>query len=338
LKLTSDSLATHLGERLLPAYLVSGDEPLLAAEAADAVRARARDAGFTEREVHFIERAADWDEVRASAANLSLFAARRVVEIRLASARPGTAGNAALIALLEAHDPDTLFLILAPRLDRDAQGADWVRAVEAHGAWVQIWPVDPQRLVAWLKGRCRRLKLEASDEALELLAARTEGNLLAAHQELTKLTLLAPGDRVTPDTVLASVADSARFDVFRLGEAVLAGETARALRVLAGLRAEGTEPTLVLWTLSRALRDVWSARGGGKLPAWQQRHRAALEQALRRASRLPFAALAVRAARADRMIKGRVAGDAWDELALLAADICGQPVGPGLRLTRVRAI
>ena len=338
MKLTSDSLATQLGERLLPVYLISGDEPLLAAEAADAVRVRARGAGFTEREVHFIERAADWDELRASAANLSLFGARRVVEIRLASARPGTAGNAALIALLEARDPDTLFLILTPRLDRDAQGADWVRAVEAHGAWVQIWPVDPQRLVAWLKGRCRRLKLEASDEALELLAARTEGNLLAAHQELTKLTLLAPEGRVTPDTVLASVADSARFDVFRLGEAVLSGETARALRVLAGLRAEGTEPTLVLWALSRALRDVWSARGGGKPPAWQQRHRAALEQALRRASRLPFAALARRAARADRMIKGRVAGDAWDELALLAADLCGQPAGPGLTLTRVRAM
>jgi DNA polymerase III subunit delta len=336
LKLTSDSLATHLGERLLPVYLVSGDEPLLAAEAADAVRAQARGAGFTEREVHFIERAADWDEVRASAANLSLFAARRVVEIRLASPRPGTAGNATLIALLEARDPDTLFLILTPRLDRDAQGADWVRSVEAHGAWVQIWPVDSQRLVAWLKGRCRRLKLQASDEALELLAARTEGNLLAAHQELTKLALLAPEGKVTPDAVLAGVADSARFEVFGLGEAVLAGETARALRVLAGLRAEGTEPTLVLWALSRALRDVWSARGGDRPPAWQQRHRAALEQALRRVSRLPFAALALRAARVDRMIKGRVAGDAWDELALLAADICGQPPGPGL--THARAM
>ena len=336
MKLTSDSLATHLAERLLPAYLVSGDEPLLAAEAADAVRARARGAGFTEREVHFIERAADWDEVRASAANLSLFGARRVVEIRLTSAKPGVAGNATLVALLEAHDPDTLFLILTPRLDRDAQGADWVRSVEAHGAWVQIWPVDSQRLVAWLKGRCRRMKLDASDEALELLAARTEGNLLAAHQELTKLALLAPEGRVTPDTVLASVADSARFDVFGLGEAVLAGEAARALRVLAGLRAEGTEPTLVLWALSRALRDVWSARGGERPPAWQQRHRAALEQALRRASRLPFTALAQRAARVDRMIKGRVVGDAWDELALLAADICGQPPGPGL--TRVRAM
>ena len=334
MKLTSDSLATHLGERLLPVYLVSGDEPLLAAEAADAVRARARGAGFTEREVHFIERAADWDEVRASAANLSLFGARRVVEIRLASGRPGTAGNAALIALLEAPDPDTLFLILTPRLDRDAQGADWVRAVEAHGAWVQIWPVDSHRLAAWLRGRCRRLNLDASDEALELLAARTEGNLLAAHQELTKLALLAPAGRVTPDAVLAAVADSARFDVFGLGEAVLAGETARALRVLAGLRAEGTEPTLVLWALSRALRDVWSARGGDRPPASQQRHRAALEQALRRASRLPFAALARRAARVDRTIKGRVVGDAWDQLALLAADICGQPPASGLRRAR----
>ncbi len=334
MKLTSDSLATHLGERLLPAYLVSGDEPLLAAEAADAVRARARGAGFTQREVHFIERAADWDEVRASAANLSLFAARRVMEIRLASGRPGTAGNAALIALLEARDPDTLFLILTPRLDRDAQGADWVRSVEAHGAWVQIWPVDSHRLVAWLKGRCRRLKLDASDEALELLAARTEGNLLAAHQELTQLALLAPEGKVTPDTVLAGVADSARFDVFGLGEAVLKGEAARALRVLAGLRAEGTEPTLVLWALSRALRDVWSARGGDRPPASQQRHRAALEQALRRASRLPFAALARRAARVDRTIKGRVVGDAWDQLALLAADICGQPPASGLRRAR----
>jgi DNA polymerase-3 subunit delta len=326
LKLTPDSLATHLAERLLPAYLISGDEPLLGGEAADAVRTRARAAGFTERDVHFIERAADWDTVRASTANLSLFGARRLVEIRLTSAKPGVAGNAALVALLEARDPDTLLLILTPRLDRDAQGADWVRAVETRGGWVQVWPVDSERLVGWLRGRARRLGLEASEEALELLAARTEGNLLAAHQELTKLTLLAPAKNITPDTVMASVADSARFDVFQLGEAVLAGETARALRVLAGLRAEGTEPTLALWALTKALRDVWNARagGGGRAPAWQ-RNSAALAKALRRAPRLSFAALAQRAARADRMIKGRLAGDAWDELALLAAEICGEP-------------
>jgi DNA polymerase-3 subunit delta len=336
LKLTSDSLAAHLSDRLLPAYLISGDEPLLAGEAADLVRGRARARGFTERELHFIERAADWEAVRASAANLSLFGARRVFEIRLASAKPGSAGGAAVTALLRVPDPDTLFLILTPRLDRDAAGADWVRAVEAVGAWVPVWPVDSQRLVGWLRGRCRQLQLEASEEALELLAARTEGNLLAAHQELSKLKLLARDQLVTPETVAASVADSARFDVFQLTEALQGGEAARALRMLAGLRAEGTEATLVLWAAVRALRELWNARAGGTgpAPAWQRRS-AALARALERAPRLPFTALTLRAERADRMIKGRLAGDAWEELALFAAEYCGAASMPRPAATRL---
>ena len=322
MKLSADSLANHLRERLLPVYLVSGDEPLLAGEAADAVRAAARAAGCSEREVHVVERAADWEEVRGSARNLSLFGARRLFEIRM-SARPGTAGNAALVALLAANAPDTLFLILTPRLDREAQSADWVRAVEAHGAWVPIWPVDAARLVGWLRGRARQLGLTASDEALELLAERTEGNLLAAHQELGKLVLLAGGARVTPETVLASVADSARFDVFQLSEAVLTGAAARALRVLGGLRAEGTEPTLVLWALTKALHDAWGALAGagGAQRGWQ-RQSAALERAARRAPHMAFTDLTARAARADRVIKGRVAGNAWDELTLLTQALC----------------
>ena len=326
MKLTSDSLPAQLAQALLPAYLISGDEPLLAGEAADAVRTAARSAGFTEREVHFIERAADWDDLTASAANLSLFGARRVMEVRLATARPGVAGNAALVKLLGAADPDTLLLILTPRLDRDAQGAEWVRALEKSCAWVQVWPVNADKLVAWLRGRCRRVGLEAGAEALELLAERTEGNLLAAHQELTKLTLLVKAGEVTPEAVRASVADSARFDVFQLGEAVLAGDAARALRMLAGLHAEGTEATLALWALTRAMRDAWNAcQGGGKAPGWQ-RQGAALAQALKRAPRLSFPALALRATRADRMIKGRLTGNAWDEMALLAAEICGETV------------
>jgi DNA polymerase-3 subunit delta len=329
-KLNPDSLTTHLEQHLLPAYLVSGDEPLLTGEAADAVRARARAVGFTEREVHFLERGSDWDDVRASAGNMSLFSSRRVVEIRLPSGKPGTAGNKALVALLQRNDPDTMYLILTPRLDRDAQSADWVRAVEAHGAWVQVWPVDLDRLVGWLRGRCRRLKLDATDEALELLAERTEGNLLAAHQELEKLTLLARDGRVTADTILSSVTDSARFDVFQLGEAVLSGDAERALRMVAGLRAEGTEATLVLWSLTKAMRDLWNAMANpaGAKPRTWQRQSAALDKGLRRASRLSFPALTVRAGRADRMVKGRLAGNAWDEIALLAADLCGRPALP----------
>lgn len=324
-KLNPDNLTTHLEQKLLPVYLVSGDEPLLTGEAADAVRARARAAGFTERESHFLERGSDWDDVRASAGNMSLFGSRRLVEIRLPSGKPGVSGNKALVALLERNDPDTLFLILTPRLDRDAQNSDWVRAVEAHGAWVQVWPVDVDRLPAWLRARCRRLKLDATDDALELLAERTEGNLLAAHQELEKLTLLAHDGRVTVDTILASVTDSARFDVFQLGEAVLAGDAERALRMIAGLRGEGTEPTLVLWALTKAIRDLWSgiANPLAAKPRWG-RQSAALDQGLRRAGRLSFPSLTVRAGRADRMVKGRLAGNAWDEIALLAVDICGR--------------
>jgi DNA polymerase-3 subunit delta len=334
-KITPDALAAQLTGQLLPAYLVSGDEPLLSGEAADAIRARARAAGFTEREVHFIERAADWDEVRAAGANLSLFGARRLVEIRMHSGKPGVAGSAALVALLKVKDPDTLYLILAPRLDRDAQAAEWLRTLDAVGAWVQVWPVDPQRLVGWLRSRARALGLEAEPEAMEVLAARTEGNLLAAHQELTQLALLAEGGRISTAGVLAGVADSARYDVFQLGESALAGDAPRALRILAGLRAEGTEPTLVLWALTKSLRDLsgMQSGAGGRPQSWQRPGAAAaLAQAQRRAPRLSFRDLARRASRADRMVKGRLVGDAWDELALLTGELCAQPAMPRLKV------
>ena len=337
MKLTADSLAAHLAQELLPAYLVSGDEPLLVAEAADAVRARARALGCSERETHFIERAADWAAVSAAAGNLSLFAARRIIEIRLASGKLGVAGGAALTKLAQIKDQDLLLLVIAPRLDRDAQAASWVKALESVGAWVQVWPVDAQHLVAWLQARVRRLRLTADAAALELLAERTEGNLLAAHQELEKLRLLYPETPITAADVLASVADSARYDVAQLGEAALAGEAARALHVLAGLRAEGVEPTLVLWAVNKAVHELWHAQaaaaGGTPVRTWQ-RHSAALAQGLRRARTVPFGRVALRAERADRMIKGRLAGDAWDELALLTAEFCSRPL---LALTRSSA-
>jgi DNA polymerase-3 subunit delta len=325
LKLTPDAISTH--DDLLRVYLISGDEPLLAGEAADAVRARARAQGFTERDVHFLEKGSDWDDVRASAGNMSLFGSRRLVEIRMPSGKPGTAGAAALVALLEMNDPDTIFLILTPRLDRDAQSSSWVKAVDTHGAWVQVWPIDADRLATWLRGRARRLGLDVTSDGLELLAERTEGNLLAAHQELEKLRLIASSDRITTDTIVESVADSARFDVFQLGESVLAGDADRALRMLAGLRAEGVEATLVLWALTKAMRDLWSsmtAPPGARPKAWG-RQAVALEKGARRAPRLPFSSLATRAGRADRMVKGRLVGDPWDEMALLAAEICGRP-------------
>ena len=327
MKFNSDTLGPHLEQQLLPAYLVSGDEALLTAEATDAIRARARAKGFTERETYFMERGGDWNDIRASAANLSLFAERRIVEIRMASGKPGNTGSAAIVALLENKDPDRLILISTPKLDRDAQSSEWVRAIETHGALIQVWPVDASKLVGWLRGRAKRLNMTAEDDALEILAERTEGNLLAAHQELEKLRLLVKGDRISADDVFASVADSARFDVFQLGECALAGDASRALRMIEGLRAEGVEPTLVLWSLSKSVRDLWGAvhsAPGARGRAWP-RQTAALEKGQRRASQLSFGRLTARATRADRMIKGRESGDAWDEMMLLAMDICARP-------------
>lgn len=327
MKLTTDALTGHLEQQLLRVYLISGDEPLLSGEAADAVRAAARGKGFTERDVHFLERGSDWDDVRASAGNMSLFGSRRVVEIRLPSGKPGVAGGAALVSLIEMDDRDTVLLILTPRLDRDVQSAAWVKAVEEHGAWVQVWPVDADRIVTWLRGRARKLGLKIANDGIDLLAERTEGNLLAAHQELEKLRLLAPQGEITADTILESVADSARFDVFALGESVLAGDLERALRMLGGLRAEGVEPTLVLWALTKAVRDLWAcavAIPGSRPKVWG-RQAVALEKGARRASRLAYSTLALRASRADRMVKGRLFGDPWDEMALLAAELCGTP-------------
>ena len=329
MKLQLDSFAAHLQQQLCPAYLISGDEPLLTGEAADAVRAKARADGFTEREVHFFDRGTDWDVVRTSVSSMSLFAEKRIVEVRLPTGKPGVSGARTLIDVIRSLGPDTLLLVLTGRLDRDAQNAEWVRTLESKGAWLAVWPIPSDRLVPWLKARAKRLDLNIGDDALELLADRIEGNLLAARQELEKLRLTVSDGRVSSEMVLASVADSARFDVSELSESLLEGDTARALRVLLGLKGEGVELPLVLWACIKAVRDLWNASHGesGGARSWQ-RHSAALEKGKRRAAALPYVRLAARAERADRMAKGRLRGDAWDELALLAADVCGRSALP----------
>ena len=337
MKLTLENLSSHLKGPLAPLYLVSGDEALRVAEAGDAIRAAARLAGFSEREVHFIERAGDWAAIQGAVGTMSLFGDRRLLEIRLASARPGKEGGAVLALLARTLGPETLVLISAPRLDRDAQSSAWFKALTEAGQWLAIWELDPARLPAWLGERCRRVGLEASDAALDLLVARVEGNLLAGQQEIDKLRLLVTGERLEADDVLAAVADSSRFDVNRLSEAVLIGDAPRALRVVEGLRGEGVEPTLVLWALLRDLRMMWSMRQGGDParagPRMPPAYAAAAERGRRRVGRMPFARLASRALRADRMIKGRLRGEPWDEILLLAAECCGLLTPPPPRGT-----
>jgi DNA polymerase-3 subunit delta len=327
-KSTLEQFNTQLRQgRLAPAYLLSGDEDLLVGEAADALRAAARKAGYSEREVHFPERAADWGNILGGAGSMSLFGDRKILELRF-SGKAGKEGGAALQRLIEMAGDDSLLLVITPRLDPTTQTTAWVKALESRGVWEPIWEIGPRQLESWLAERALAFGLELTGDARALLASRVEGNLLAAQQELAKLQLLVPAGRIDAAAVQAAVASSARYDVFALGEAVVQGEANRALRILAGLRGEGVEPTLVLWSVTRELRNMWSLRRGEdparrpgpRMPPSQQ---AALERARPRANKLPFARLGSRALRVDRMIKGRLSGNPWDELALLCAEFCG---------------
>jgi DNA polymerase III subunit delta len=309
LKLALEALDGHLSQSLLPVYLVSGDEPLLVGEAADAIRVRARQAGFDERQVFFIERAASvWSDIAQEAQALSLFATHRIVEIRMPGGKPGTAGAAALLRLFEAAGDDLLILIVTGQLERETQHAEWVEVLQQRGAWLPIRSIDRASLPQWLRRRFGLAGLKPSEDAITLLADRSEGNLLAARQEIDKLSLLLPsGSPVSVDDVATGSADSARFNVFQLTDAVRSGDAARALRILGGLSAEGAEPPLVLWALLREMR-AGQARGGvGRIsPAW----------------------LSARAARVDRASKGMSSADAWDELALLAVEMTGRRTLP----------
>jgi DNA polymerase III subunit delta len=328
LKLTFDTLHKHLSGEPARAYLVSGDEGLLVGEAADAIRARAKQAGFEEREVFFIERVADWEAVRASTNNLSLFGSRKLIELRLPSARPGTGGANAIVELLEDPSPDNVYLMLTGKLENDQSGSTWVKAFEKAGAWLPIWPIEVARMPQWLRGRAAAVGLELDDAAVQFIVERTEGNLLAAQQELDKLKLAGSG-AANLAAVQASLSDSARFNTFQLGDAALAGDVRRALRILSGLRSEGEEPVLVLGSLAYQIRSAWGTtqNDGVNARSWQ-RPSAALDSAKRRAARLPYARLAARLSRADRMIKGRHRGDAWDEMALIIVEFAGRRTLP----------
>jgi len=308
LRLRAEQLPAALARGLAGIYLVSGDEPLLVGEAADAIRAAARAAGYADRRVFFVDRSFSWDELRLATQSLSLFAERRLFELRMPSGKPEK--GAALLAELAAQAAaDLTYLVITDKLDRKAGDAPWVQAIEKHGAWVPIQPVDTAALPAWLRSRAKMLLIDISAEACQLIVDRVEGNLLAAQQELEKLKLLANGGLIDVDLVLRSVGDSARYDVFQVAQAAAAGDAARALRVLLGLKSEGVEPTLILWALLRELRGMWQARERDRLRSQSRGSGWNLAatpspRALSRLKKLPLAPLLLQASHTDRVIKG----------------------------------
>jgi len=277
MQIYADRLADQLQRELRAVYTVWGDEPLLAQEAADAIRAAARAAGCSERQVHTVAGAHfDWSSLLGASQALSLFADRQLVEIRIPSGKPGKDGSEALqryceIAI-EGGGRDVITLVQLPRLDRSQQSSAWFAALDRAGITIRVDPVERKALPAWIAERlaAQGQHVAAGAEgqrALAFFADRVEGNLLAAHQEIQKLALLYPAGEIGFEQIESVVLNVARYDVFRLGEAVLAGHAARALRMLDGLRNEGEAAVLVHWTLAediRGLKRVKDALGAGK--------------------------------------------------------------------------
>ncbi len=327
-QLRPEQLDAHLAQSLAPLYVIHGDEPLLALEAADAVRAKARAEGCTEREIHVAERGFDWGHLAASAASLSLFATRKLVELRLPSGKPGADGAAAIEAYCARLAPDTVTLVALPRLDRAAQNSAWFGALARAAVVVNVFPIERRTLPLWIGARLARQKQRAAESALAFIADCVEGNLLAAHQEIQKLGLIHPEGELSFEQVRDAVLDVARFEISQLSAAMLGGDKARLARILDGLAGEGEPPPRVLWVMAEDLRAVARVQrglaAGHDAPeifraarVWGEARQRLVAAAARRLARDAIEAALAHAAAIDRITKGLAHGDSWDEMLRL---------------------
>ena len=351
-------LGAHLQRGLRSLYTLHGDEPLLLQEAADAIRAAARSQGFSVRTSHTVAGAHfDWSEVLAAGGSLSLFADRQIVEVRIPSGKPGKDGSAALQQLAEASqgNDSLLTLVMLPRLDRMTRNGAWFAALDSYGVTIQIEPVERPALPQWIAQRMARQgqRVAAGDDgqrALQFFADRVEGNLLAAHQEIQKLGLLFPEGELSLEQIESAVLNVARYDVFKLSEAVLAGQTGRVLRMMEGLQAEGEAPVLVHYTLAediRGLKRVKDAMADGRpLPValreqrvWGARERL-FERVLPRVSAPALEQLLQSAHLVDGIVKGLKVPDwptdGWQALQRLALALCRECAMPGSAQPRAK--
>ena len=344
MQLAAGQLQAHLQKGLRPLYTLHGGEALLVDEAADAIRAAARAQGYAERTVHTVQGAHfDWSAVLAAGQSLSLFADRQMMEVRIPSGKPGKDGGVALQALAQSAEGNdsTLTLVLLPRLDKATRTGAWFAALESGGVSIQLDPVERHALPQWIAQRLQQQgqRVEAGDvgqRTLQFFADRVEGNLLAAHQEIQKLALLYPAGELRQEQVEAAVLNVARYDVFKLSDAVLGGQVQRVQRMLDGLQAEGEAEVLVHWALAediRALKRVKDAMNAGRpLPMalrenriWGPKERL-FERILPKASDAALARLLQSAHVVDGIVKGLKQPDwptdGWQALQRLALQVC----------------
>jgi len=347
MRLKPDQLHARLNQgALAPVYLVSGEEPLQLMEAADTIRQRARTQGFAERQVLDVQKGFDWDELAHAGASLSLFSERRLIELRLGGTSPGKEGGQALTDFCARRDADTLLLVTADKLDKKQQQARWFKALDEAGMVIQIWPVEPAQLPAWIARRMERHGKRMDTDAAELIALRVEGNLMAACQEVDKLALLVDAPTVSLAEVARAVTDSARYAVFDMLDASLAGNGSRVSLMVRGLRQEGAEPMAVFGACMFELRRLCTmtvAAAAGEPPErivaehhiWKQ-HIPAVRAALGRISAARAGRFLREAAHVERALKGAIPLDPWFVLEGFLLRIAGIGIESPLAIMRMR--
>lgn len=329
MQLRPEQFAAQLAKGLAPIYVVHGDDPLLTSEAGDAVRAAARQQGFTDREVLVAGTGFRWSDLRAAAGNLSLFGGSKLVDLRIPTGKPGREGGEALVRHAKQPPDGVVTLITLPELDWTLRKAAWFLALAEAGVVLELNAPPLEALPDWIAQRLHRQGQKADRAALDFIAQHVEGNLLAAHQEIQKLGLLHPAGELSLEQVEEAVLNVARYDVNKLRQAFLAGDLARVARLLSGLQAEGVTPILVLWALTTEIRTLARLRLGldrgealpGLLKAervFDQTRAKALRPALDRITAAAANTALQHAARIDRMVKGLADGDVWDEFLHLS--------------------
>ena len=335
MQLRLDALDGHLNKSLSQLYVITSDEHLLALEAADKIRRTARAQGYSERDVLTVERSFKWGELLAANQALSLFGDKKLIELRIPTGKPGKDGGAALQAYVKDLSPDNLTLITLPKLDWQTQKAAWVGALQQAAVYIDIPQIERAQLPNWIGQRLAAQGQSADRQSIDFIADRVEGNLLAAHQEIKKLALLHEPGKLTYEQVHDAVLNVARYDVFKLSEAMLLGDPARLVRMLEGLKGEGEALPLVLWAVSEEIRTLLKLKSGmaqgrplGALlkeyRIWGPKERM-MDPALRRISLATLASAMKDAAQVDKMIKGLRAkaysGDAWDAMLQLGLKV-----------------
>ena len=327
MKLHAEKLSSHLQNNLAPCYLVSGDEHLLVEEALDQIRAAARERGFDSRESFVALANFNWTQLAAVASNMSLFADKRIVEVRLPTGKPGREGSAAICEFVDNLSPEFVLIVVAPRLTNSNKNSKWVKTLSANGDHLPIWDVDLRELPRWISTRMRAAGLKPDRDAVRMIADRVEGNLLAANQEIEKLRIILGEGAVTGEDVAKAVANNSRYDVYKLVDAAVVGNAKRAMKILNGLRGEGVAPVIMTWALTQELRVLAmlsdSVRNKVDLGAAMQKQRvwnnrqAMVRACIGRHQQTDLYRLLKAIGRADAAAKGQADGDPWQ----LGADI-----------------